>query len=334
MKKVTQTPVCRRILYSLLFAFIATAIPGGSGFAQIPIPGTIKKSVSFLFAHDWQRIRAGTAFYFSMEGEKPGYLVTAKHVLVSPLTKQYFPNVCIRVNDSKGGSDLIPIQLSGPRSSHVFVHKQPEVDIAVIPPNDIPLSPGKNAGDYEPPTTLGSSLLVTKDHFARGYVQEGDEVFFVGWFKHYYGAAKNYPIVRFGRLAMITDEKIPWSDEMVSLYLIEAHSTHGNSGAPVFFRPNLQREPGVFIPGRQGLYLAGILKGFFHEPDQEASSQNAGIAAVVPGSQLREILLSDEVKQQRAAPRKIALAESKEIEACHRAEKVFSKTLQPESPKQ
>jgi hypothetical protein len=308
------------LLCSLVFVFAADL-----GFGQVPIPDNIKKTVTFLFASDGTSFKVGTGFYLEDESNSI-YLVTAKHVLQTE-SGNYLPRVCMRVNTEKGGSILFPIQLSGPTSARVFVHSNPDVDIAMVPAEDIAVLPKRLVGNYDF-FALSVSLLATKDHFREGHVQEGDEVFFTGWFRHYYGANKNYPIVRFGRLAMTSDEKIPWGNKMLDLYLIEAHVSGGNSGSPVFFRPTLERKPGTFILGRPTLLIAGVLKGYFGEPFREQSGQNSGIAAVVPASQLREILVSDEVKRQRASAKKPPQLEGQAFVDCLEAEAVFRKTLQ------
>jgi hypothetical protein len=140
-----------------------------------------------------------------------------------------------------------------------------------------------------------------------------------GWFSSVYGTSRNYPIVRFGRLAMETDEKIPWREksgvQMISLYLVEAHATKGNSGSPVFFRPSLQREPRKFIIGAQPLFLAGLLKGYFGAVNEP----NSGIAAVVPAFQLQEIMFSEAAKN--APVRKAIRPKPEAIETCLEAEK-------------
>src|SRR5687767_13141751 len=96
-------------------------------------------------------------------------------------SKNYFPKLCIKINNTIGGSDLIPIKLSGQRASRVFVHsKDPGIDIAVIPASDIPILPAKGKGDYRF-KAVSTSLLATKEHFVKGttpHIQEGDETFF------------------------------------------------------------------------------------------------------------------------------------------------------------
>jgi hypothetical protein len=45
-------------------------------------------------------------------------------------------------------------------------------------------------------------------HLKKLEIQEGDEVFFCGLFESHYGQQKNQPIMRFGKVALMTDEKI------------------------------------------------------------------------------------------------------------------------------
>jgi hypothetical protein len=166
--------------------------------------------------------------------------------------------------------------------------------------------------------TLGTSLFVTKDHFLKGDVRLGDEVFFLGWFRNYFGKERNYPIVRFGRLSFRTDETISWGGKEQELYLIEAWPTLGTSGAPVFFRPSMQREPGNFVTGKQGLFLAGVLMGFYGSPPLV----HTGIGAVAPASRLDEIISAEGFKDLKPLPG-LANSEEKDVELCRQAETVW-----------
>src|ERR1035441_8545894 len=57
---------------------------------------------------------------------------------------------------------------------------------------------------------LPSSVLKNKHYFEKHVIHEGADIFFVGLFTPFYGSQQNIPICRFGRLAMVTDEKIPF----------------------------------------------------------------------------------------------------------------------------
>jgi hypothetical protein len=142
-------------------------------------------------------------------------------------------------------------------------------------------------------------------------------VFFTGLFVAYYGEHRNNPIVRFGRVAMLPEDRIPWRTdatkpaENVRLYLLETQSYGGNSGSPVFFSLGADRNPGSLILGPPLIKLAGIMMGTFNEPSPIGFAQtptatipfyrqNLGIAAVTPSYLLQEILFSDEMKKARA----------------------------------
>ena len=115
-------------------------------------------------------------------------------------------------------------------------------------------------------------------------------------------------IVRFGQVALITEEKIDWKGEKTDLYLIEAGSFGGNSGSPVFFYLGSEREPGSIIVGPPVLKIAGVMQGTFLDAQEIKVAQtkatpfslsNMGIAAVVPCYKLYEILHSEEIKKIR-----------------------------------
>jgi hypothetical protein len=298
------------------------------GLGQQPLPENIMQTVSFLFPTDGTSVGVGTGFYVRDDKTKTAYLVTAKHVLMSK-PKEYFSRLCMKVNNTTGGTDLIPVDLSQPNGARIFVDKEDaDIDIAIIPINDIPMLPGRTSKDYRL-TVVPVAGFATKEHFAKRAIAAGDEAFLTGWFSGFYGATQNYPIARFGRLAMATDEKIPWKEDsskpaqMLNLYLIEAHTTKGNSGSPVFFRPSLQRDPKQFVIGDQPLLLAGVLKGYFGA----LGEQNSGIAAVVPAFQISQILLSEEVTRQRATVRKAVPPQKEDIEVCLQAEEQVRKIL-------
>jgi hypothetical protein len=317
-------------MHLLGFFVLALLLISTRSFGQLPLPEDLNRTVAFLFPTDGIKVGAGTGFYVTTrEGtQRSGYLVTARHVLMAD-SKQYYPRLCMKVNNNSGGSDVWPVDLSGPNAARIFVHPtDSNVDIAVIPGEDIPIPLPRRAKDYDF-EMFSVSLFATKEHFDKRYIQLGDEAFLTGWFSSFFGAVQNYPIARFGRLAMAPDEKIPWRDgrsntvQMLNLYLVESHVTAGNSGSPVFFRPNLQREPGAFVIGRQTLFLAGVLKGYFNALD----GTNSGIAAVVPAFQLREILLSEEIRQYRSKARKPKPPGTKAVEACTQAEKQIRQRL-------
>jgi len=188
----------------------------------------------------------------------------------------------------------------GSTSKNVFFHSDPSVDIAVIP-----FLPDQNIFDFR---FLPDEFITTQMDYDSLNIREGSDVFFTGLFTPYPGSEMNYPIVRFGRVALVTNEKIEWQGKQMSLYLIEAGSYGGNSGAPVFFYLGSDRESGAVVIGPPVLKLAGIMQGTFRDVQEikvietkkvPISLSNMGIAAIVPAYKLHELLFSEELKRQR-----------------------------------
>lgn len=282
-----------------LFAFLCV-----SAFAQAhaeiqSMIDQIKKTVSFVYVSTPKGdMPNGTAFFVLVPHKTQTdqvyiYLVTAKHVLQkNQSTGELFDSVKLRVNKKDESSELITIPLIGPGAAQIMTHTDQSVDIAVIP---IVI----HSADIYDIKCLPDSLLVTKETFVKLNIREGDDVFFGGLFTPFPGARKNIPILRFGKVAMISDEKIPNEGQMLDLYLMETQSFGGNSGAPVFFNLSPTRHEGQIVLGPTQLYLAGVMKGNFSQLNELAvinqssipvSRENSGIAAVVPSYLLHDIL--------------------------------------------
>jgi hypothetical protein len=135
-------------------------------------------------------------------------------------------------------------------------------------------------------------------------------------FAAYLGEKRNEPIVRFGKLAMLPDEKVDFGGHKIDAYLVETFSFGGNSGSPVFFHPSADNTPGTIVFGEAQIKIAGVMKGFFGdiEPIMAAqiteqigqlgqtipvSKSNTGIAVVVPAIHVKEILDSPELENIR-----------------------------------
>lgn len=194
-------------------------------------------------------------------------------------------------------------------AKNIFAHADPTVDVAVIP-----AFPSLEVFDF---LGIPIGIIKSKEEFKKGTITTGSDVFFCGLFAPHYGEKKNTPIFRFGRVAMITDDRFRWQDspakpvELVELYLLETMSFGGNSGSPVFFSQGMDRVPGQIILGSDEISLAGVMRGNFNEPRVggviqttnavlPVFAQSIGIAAVTPAYLLRDILLSEEMKKFRA----------------------------------
>jgi len=214
----------------------------------------------------------------------------------------------MRLNKKQGDADFIPVDLMKNWQSVVAVNSDPTVDIAVIP-----AMPPHETYEFK----VIPDDMTTEESFKELHIGEGSDVFFTGLFVSYYGEHRNNPIVRFGRVAMLPEDRIPWRTdptklpENVRLYLLETQTYGGNSGSPVFFFLGSDRDPGSLVLGPPLIKLAGIMMGYFNEPSPIGfaqtptatipySRQNIGIAAVTPSYLLHEILFSPDLVKARA----------------------------------
>jgi len=294
------------IHHSIIQILICVVLVGTVGAA--PIPSEIKSVVAFLFITNekGKLIPNGTGFFVGVNNPSDPNsfsvnLVTAKHVLYKPKTTIFLDKVFVRLNKKEGGSqiDTIPLIAEG-SNRNVFTHSDSTVDIVVIP-----FLPDQEKFDFK---FLPSNMITTKDAYKKLKIREGSDVFFTGLFTPYPGAERNYPVVRFGRVALVTDEQIEWQGELMDLYLIEAGSYGGYTGSPVFFYLGSDRNPGRLVVGTPVLKLAGVMKGTFLDARElkfvetrkvPIAFSSMGIAAVVPGFKLHEILFGNELKQKR-----------------------------------
>jgi hypothetical protein len=271
-----------------------------------PVPPEVKSIVTFVFAPGpvpGVFVPQGTGFFVGIkDAQHPElahvYLVTAKHVLQTADLKNWLPEIVLRLNSKRGEADIAPIRLSGSGpKKNVFTHPSDEsVDIAVVP-----CLPNEKVIDFR---WLSEDFAVSQKEFADLGIREGSDVFFTGMFTPYLGSKRNYPIVRFGRVALISDEKIKFVDGEADLYLVETGSFGGNSRSPVFFYLGSDRNPGNLIAGPPILKLAGIMKGSFLDGQPVVAADTAvqgiarssmGIAAVVPAFKLWEIFAGAEL---------------------------------------
>jgi hypothetical protein len=215
----------------------------------------------------------------------------------------------LNINNKNSGSEFLAANLlTDGLNQNLFVHSDPTVDIAVIP-----AWPDETKFDFR---AVPMDMIKTKEAFKQTTIAPGSDVFFAGLFVPHVGDKVNTPIIRFGRVAMLPDDRIRWqtdpnkAPELVELYLLETMSFGGNSGSPVFFSQGADRQPGSIFLGPPEITLAGVMSGSFNEPRPgnfiqtpnavlPVFAQNIGIAAVVPSHLLRDILYSPKLKQLR-----------------------------------
>lgn len=283
--------------------------------------GDLKKCVVFLFGQihtqgpDGKRITLemplGTGFFVSYPDPRGGreysfgYLVTAKHVLRDS-DGAYLKAVSVRANLLKptGDSDLATTEIAVTDNSGHLLWFEDKDD----PQNDVVLTPGI------PDPRLVEFKMVPVGMFAdtnllrERNVQEGDSVYLLGLMPQYYGKNKNYPVVRRGALALLTDEPIQTGpDTRQHAYLAELASWPGNSGAPVFL--DLAGFRGGSMMLGSEYHLLGLMLGFFSNLRQanivESRSivggdpSNIGISFILPAPTIRKVLDSGPLQKLR-----------------------------------
>jgi hypothetical protein len=282
------------------------------------IPSGLTQCVVFVYngAEGTPAQADGTGFFIGIRSATPNhgwlYLVTAKHVVhtnSNDFQSPLFTRLWVRVNNKAGGFTMFPVDLraSGEEQS-VFFNSDASVDIAVI---SIAI-PDMQSLELQ---VLPEQMLTSPSDFKTLNIGVGTDMFFTGMFTGFLGEKKSYPIVRFGKLAMIPDEKINFGGQSAEGYLMEAFSFGGNSGSPVFFYPSSDNSPGRgLMIGPPQIKIAGVMKGFFGDFEQikllqnqaaisgppiPVSTGNTGIALIVPAKFIAEILHSPALEVQR-----------------------------------
>jgi hypothetical protein len=302
--------------YVVIIAFVFA----GKGVCSV-VPPDLTKTVVFIYkdASGTPAQAQGTGFVVSIPvAADPNrlwvYLVTAQHVVhtnSNDLSSPLFSELWVRVNNKSGDSSMHKLEIipSGPNQT-IFFHSDPSVDLAVlsIRPTD---------ADKLDIKTMPEQMLTSTDDFKKLNIGVGTDMFFTGMFTGFLGEKKSYPIVRFGKLAMVPDEKIKFSGSLAEGYLMEAFSFGGNSGSPVFFYPSSDNTPGMMNLGPPNIKIAGVMRGFFGDPEQilfaenpsaangppiPYSKGNTGIAFVVPAHFISEILHSEILEARRQTP--------------------------------
>lgn len=251
----------------------------------------------------------GTAFFVSYPDPRGGptyafvYLVTAKHVL-EDADGIFLKEVKVRLNfkEPSGGKqcDFLHVPASDDRGNLMWFHDtDTATDVAIAP-----LLPDEKKFDF---LSIPIAMFADDDLLKREKVVEGDSLNFVGLMSQYYGDSKNYPVVRRGTLALMTDEEIDTPTGRQHSFIAELTSWPGNSGSPVFLNLAGMRE-GSLIMGLN-LHLLGILSGSFLNKVKGSTVDtativggnelNTGISFIIPAAQIRKILDSQPAQQNR-----------------------------------
>lgn len=255
-----------------------------------------------------------TAFFVSVKAQDEAetmYLVTAAHVLdeIKSRTKgkgcSVDGQVVIRANARGGAVVLEPVHAD---SWHRHATDK-TVDAAAIPWED---AKGAIEDDFDF-DYLDETMVVTPQRIIENGIGVGDPVYTVGLFQQFHGTMRNVPVVRFGLLAAMREERVA-TDALVQdrdVYLVDARSTGGVSGSPVFLTPDGTRpvptySGGVFHGVPTMLGWLGLMFGHWDtqalgmkKDPAEVTKINTGIGIVVPSDKIMEVLNQDALRLPR-----------------------------------
>ena len=212
------------------------------------------------------------------------FLVTNRHVFMGAQSRN--ATLQARFNTiANQSSNIYPID---PADVNWTVH--PQADIAVLSINaQLLMNEGIN---YR--TIQRDEHTFTREQLSSKSIGEGDGVFTMGFPLGIAGDERNYVIVRQGIIASIQ----PWFSGTDSTFLVDASIYPGNSGGPVFTKPEI-----VSITGTEpnnDCRMIGIVSGYLPYIDVAVSQQtqlprvtfqeNSGLGVVVPNDLIQETI--------------------------------------------
>lgn len=302
----------RIFLLVVVVSFLSSCAPNRIYLTPL-ITDKLKKSiafidVSFINLSTGKEIQEkGTGFFVGLPKEKGKvdlYFVTSKHLFELDPTKYpgFRPSLMkLYVHDAYGKLAKFPITFI--ENETVFFHENPNVDIAVV-------AAVPDTAEYNYNYVHEMGIIATREDFKKKGILVGTEVIFLGLFVPHIGIKQNHPIARFGRIALIADEKISWDGKELDLFLMETTSFGGNSGSPVFAYFGAKRSSTTFKYEPDVKFVGVLMGGYNKEFRMKMSTdkrvfifkapQNMGITAVVPSYLLHELLYSDKVRKERA----------------------------------
>jgi hypothetical protein len=243
-----------------------------------------------------EAVPLGTAFVAMYRGwasgEEKVFVVTAKHVVYDEKGLRLRSPLLLRLLNTSGVAADFPLP-----SIPWLTHDDSGVDLAVMP--GVPAQSRYRA--------VQSDLWLTEELVKKRGIEIGDEVFYTGLLPQLPGGKAVVPIVRFGRLALITDERLkaPGFPNGLALHFVDSANMPGHSGSPVFLWATPTRDSSSIVIGRRILALYGVVSNMllYHAPVvAEATAarpvvgQSAGVTGVVPVRYLREIMESDKAR--------------------------------------
>jgi hypothetical protein len=242
----------------------------------------------------------GTGFFVNhlQEGYNFNYMVTCFHVIKGSLDNN--EKLYARINAIKEGG-VIHVPLEG-KWNYSYLDENNLVDIAVFSIEPIDDEMVDDAVFYALPSKniFRTSEMALRMALGKAEVNEmelkiGDDIIFIGLFENYPGHYKNSPIVRFGKISLITGEGMTGVRTWLGVseyFLVESQCYPRMSGSPVFLVE--ERED------KEEYLLVGVMAGYFREEKKVCEKfTHYGISQVIPISRVGEIIFSRELENVR-----------------------------------
>lgn len=254
-------------------------------FLNAVVPVGVRKGASVLWV--------GTGFFALRKTDKEGnarpFLITNKHVVKGQ------KNIVIRMKRRQDAElKEIDAPLENSTGSIYRLHKDPSIDVAVVPLNGQFII--DNNLDF-PAFDIDDNAMSSSELRENG-VDEGSLVHMLGFPMGLVNEKSMLPICRLGCIARMSEAQVK---EQHSI-LVDIQNFPGNSGSPVILRP----DP-ISIVGTKNL-TSSVLLGIIHsyipyeetlinaqtQRPVEIKSENSGIANAHPVEYIRDII--DEIQ--------------------------------------
>jgi len=316
--KVGVSVIPAAIQFGLLAFCVLILVDAPRTESQI-LPADIKSTVGFIFGKAHVKDQSGvtheiemplgTGFFIGWLDKRGGadwgytYFVTAKHVL-RDADNRFLKKVKIRLNlltqQGERNFDYIEIPVTDDLENLVWFQDPDDLSDEAIA---FPIAPDRKRFNYK---VIPNDWIVTDQLLKEQQVAEGDSVVFIGLMAQFYGAKQNFPVVRKGSIALLTDELLPTPNGPQHGYVCEVASWPGNSGSPVFlYLGGLRRN----TLSNVGFRLLGIVISYYNNSHTGETTEtatvsfndptNIGLAFVLPAAQITKILSAPFVQQLR-----------------------------------
>lgn len=267
------------------------------------------------------------------------YVVTARHCVEATAGREFFirvnqgdgyEDISTRADDwfIHDSADVTAIPFSDNLMQGDFSITAERLDASIGADYTIPAqtlgaagSAGRNVALFSALVQDGKTTPVTEIS-----LEVGNDVFFVGLLQRQGGRSRNLPVARFGRIARMPSEPIKMERAGgtvvdLSAYLVECHSWGGNSGSPCYWMHPMQElmEVADPRPNRHGkkmmvshtfntMSLMGLVSGHWDIRSNAKTEGfdgkvtmklNSGMAIVTPAAAIQELMMRDDVVEDR-----------------------------------